>query len=85
VTERVEFYDDDTVCDRYTAIFLDRPYTRDASNPLRDALAMDDRPFHPQGFGQHCSAMLGEHLGKPITFEDLPPDCQKFVMQEFEE
>ena len=43
------------------------------------ALAMSEEPFHPLGFGQHCTAQPGEHLGKKISFSALPADCQKLV------
>ena len=54
-------------------------------------LGMSEHPFHPQGFGQHCEGMHPDYLlserddnplGREITFSDLPPDCQKAVMQD---
>ena len=47
-------------------------------------LAMDSKPFHPQGIGQHSCGQLGKHNGHKITFSALPPDCQKLVNQEME-
>jgi hypothetical protein len=47
-------------------------------------LGMSEHPCHPQGFGQHSTGMLGEHNGKRIILEQLPPDCQKLVKQELE-
>jgi len=67
--------------DRYTVVWPDGTY-----------LAMNNAPFHPQGFGQHgeraeyapdCekdnAGDLTSHLGKLISFDDLPPDCQSCV------
>ena len=82
--------------DRYTVIFLDSPVSDDPYYSDRYAyLGMSDRPFHPQGFGQHgeieipLNALrqlrkgkgqrLFSHLGKLINFDDLPEDCQKLV------
>ena len=71
--------------DRYTVLFTNRPYysktSTKAYDPMREALAMSTYPFHPQGYGQHCSAVPGRHLGKRIAFKDLPPDCQTLVKQ----
>ena len=61
--------------DRYTVVY----------NVIGDsqgnyhALAMSAHPFHPLGFGQHCTAQPGAHLGKKISFSALPADCQKLV------
>lgn len=66
--------------DRYTVVFMDTPETNDTYY----ALGMSAYPFHPQGIGLHCSAMPGKHLGKLITFDQLPKDCQTLVNREFE-
>lgn len=42
-------------------------------------------PFHPQGFGQHVSAMPGPHLGRRIRWDELPADVQRFARQAFPE
>lgn len=65
--------------DRYTVVFMDSP----EHDRLFTALAMDESPFHPQGFGQHTEARPGRHLGKRIKFTDLPADCQRLVDQEY--
>ena len=47
-------------------------------------LAASEHPFHPQGFGQHGESkesLTGRHLGKRITFDECPPDVQKFILQ----
>lgn len=49
------------------------------------AVGMSETPFSPQGFGQHCTAMPGRHLGRRIKFEDLPPDCRKLILQDLED
>lgn len=69
--------------DRYTVVFKDCPVERKPGFYL--CVGMSAHPFHPQGFGQHTEAMAGDHLGKRIKFEDLPPDCQKLVLQDLSE
>lgn len=65
--------------DQYTVIYLDFP-EREANTFA--AVGMNSQPFHPQGFGQHCTATPGRHLGKRISFAKLPPDCQRLVTQD---
>jgi hypothetical protein len=72
--------------DRYT-ILPDR-WTRGQSRRtpgglLWEGTAASEHPYHPQGFGQHVEAMAGPHLGKRITLADLPPDVQRFVLDNF--
>jgi len=77
---RVKCYDNGgRSIDRDTVVFLEDP--QDAKN-LYGALAMNAEPFHPQGFGQHCSAMIGRHLGKRIDSSLLPRDCQRLIRQD---
>ena len=64
--------------DRFTVIYTDEP----EGLGMYSARAMSENPFHPQGFGQYCSAMPGRHLGMRIAFETLPPDCQKLVLSD---
>lgn len=63
--------------DRYTAVYMREP----EHGGLFAALGMSADPFHPQGFGQHCTAKPGRHLGKRVSFDDLPAACQRFVLQ----
>ena len=63
--------------DRYIVIYTD--YSRGGIQPAR---GMSEHPFHPQGFGQMTEAMRGSHLGKLIIWADLPPDCQRLVIQD---
>ncbi|MBE0471190.1 MAG: hypothetical protein IBX55_16980 [Methyloprofundus sp.] len=66
--------------DRYTIIDLSSP----EGNDCYTALAASEDPFHPQGFGQWCSAMLGSHLGREISFDQLPAKVQTFVKAQLE-
>lgn len=82
--------------DRYTVIYLDEPVSNDPYySDSYSYLAMSERPFHPQGFGQHGEIdllpmqlkqlrkgkgqRLFSHLGKRISFESLPEDCKIVV------
>jgi hypothetical protein len=63
--------------------------------------AMSAHPWYPQGVGQwgstrwrHCDVnrhgfapAMGRkcHLGKRIPFAELPPDCQRLVLQDYRE
>lgn len=66
--------------DRYTVVYMDFP-ERSANTYM--ALGMSENPFH--GIGQHTSAMPGKHLGKRICFQDLPGECQRAVLQDFQD
>lgn len=66
--------------DRYTAVYMQFPEGRG----LYAARGMSERPYHPQGFGQYCTAMPGRHLGRRIAFDALPPDCQRLVLSDLE-
>lgn len=82
IDKRIKCYDNGgKTFDRYTVVFLECPETGGAYS----ALGMSYNPFHPQGFGQHCSAMLGRHLGKRILFENLPHDCKEVVKRDLRE
>ena len=63
--------------DRYTAIDMNRPEGRGTYA----AIGSSEFPFHPQGFGQHTSAMPGRHLGRRVTLADLPEQARQFVSQ----
>jgi len=65
--------------DRYTAVYLDSP---EGTPGMYECVGMSTYPFHPQGFGCHSSAMPGRHLGRRITREQLPPDCQQLLKQD---
>ena len=83
---QVRIYDNggETV-DRYTVV-IDYP---DGSQSW---LGSSEKPFDPQGFGQHVGDegsgnQEGEHLGKRVKFSEVPKDVQKFIEQDckFEE
>lgn len=52
-------------------------------------VGMDAHPFSPQGIGQHGESdspidrPAYAHLGRRISFDDLPDDCKRLVMQEY--
>jgi hypothetical protein len=76
------------VADRYTVVFLD---TRDERGRVQ-YLGMSADPFHPQGVGMHGEMPIhnvayrgrGGVFDKRIQFKDLPPDCQRAVLQDLE-
>ena len=77
---RVRCYDNGgKTCDRFTAVYLDSPESQPGTFY---ALGASERPFHPQGFGQHCAAALGRHLGRRVAFSDLPADVQRAIRQD---
>lgn len=74
--------------DRFTVVFTGR-YTH-KTNGGHWYVGMSENPFHPQGFGQHGDTEFQcvdrptyGHLGKKISFDSLPEDCQKLVMQDY--
>lgn len=42
-------------------------------------IAASEHPYRPQGFGQHCSARPGRHLGARVAWADLPEGVQRFA------
>lgn len=76
----VRIYDNGgKTADRFTAVFLDQP---ERTRGLYACLGMSANPFHPQGFGQHSTAMLGRHLGRIIARADLPQPCRLLLNSE---
>lgn len=90
----VRCYDDggETV-DRYTVVFTGR--YRHKTGGVFWHLGMNAEPYHPQGFGQHgerdrqidvnkwgFAPPIGRknHLGKRVSFFELPDDCRKLVI-----
>jgi hypothetical protein len=67
--------------DRYTVYFNSYNEIIDGK-PVYDCLGMNERPFHPLGFCNHSTGILGNHNGKRIAFEQLPDDCKKAVEQD---
>lgn len=70
--------------DRYTAVFMNQPVSHHTRGETFMALGFNENPFHPLGYGQHCSALPGRHLGKRIKLDDLPPKARQFVQQNME-
>ena len=74
--------------DRYTVVFTGH-YKKDGY--YFEYLGMSARPFHPQGFGQHGESQTQidyptySHLGKKISFGQLPEDCKLCVLQDYKD
>ena len=69
-------------CDRYTVAF--RGYRVAGVGMVYPYLASGVAPFHPMGFGQHGEVrqfMTGRSLGKRVSFESLPDQVQRFILQ----
>lgn len=67
--------------DRYTIAF--KGY-RNANwlGLLYPYLGCNSEPFHGIGYhGESYDFMTGKHLGKRVSFESLPVDVQRFIMQ----
>ncbi len=85
VPKYVRCYDNEGPADHYTVVFTGRYAGREGC----DYLGMSAQPFHPQGIGQHGSSehMIDRprygHLGKRISFRDLPEDCQTLVLSDY--
>ena len=68
--------------DRFTIAF--KSYRDPKVGMIYPYLASSNRPFHPQGFGQHGESkefLAGKHLGKRVSFESLPDQVQQFILQ----
>jgi hypothetical protein len=53
---------------------------------------MSQYPYGPNGFYQHGETQYSPidrpkygHLGKKITFDELPEDCKKAVLDDYKE
>jgi len=73
--------------DRYTVVFTGNYKGRCGC----DILAMSSNPFHPQGVGMHenYNQVIDQprysHLGKKISFTDLPQACQISVIRDYKD
>ena len=68
--------------DRYTIAF--KGYRIDGIGMVYPYIAASDFPFHPQGFGQYGESrefLTGRHLGKRLSFDQVPVDVQKFILE----
>ena len=70
----------ESAIDRYTVVYMGAPIPRKPGQFM--AVGMNAHPSHPMGFGQHVECAPGEHLGRSIRFQDLPPDCQRLVRRD---
>jgi len=60
--------------DRYSVLFEPFHFGKSC-----DCLGLSDDPDSPQGFSQFGDAYDGDHLGKEITFEQLPENVQNHI------
>ena len=88
----IRCYDDrGKTIDRYTVVFTNVGKTDHAARGYCYYVGMSGSPFHPQGFCQHGehTTMIdrprSSHLGKRITFLELPSDCQQVVLSDYKE
>ena len=73
----------DGSCDRYTVVFsrLNIGYCM--------YVGMSAAPYHPQGICQHgehdrpIDRPRYSHLGRRISFDHLPKDCQRVVLHDY--
>lgn len=78
--QRFKCYDNGgKTADRYTVVYIDQPEYQSGTFA---AVGMSEDPYAPQGFGQHCIAMPGRHLGKRVAFKNLPEKCQSLVIHD---
>ena len=73
--------------DRYTVIFTHaQSFLSDGYFPV---LGMSENPFHPQGvcihseFNSPIDRPSYKHLGKKITYEQLPEKCKELVLSDY--
>jgi hypothetical protein len=70
--------------DRFTVVFTKKTYKGHSQY-----VAMSSNPYHPQGFYQHGESdgfidkPSYSHLGKKISFDKFPADCQKAVIEDY--
>lgn len=90
IPRKIRIYDNGGASfDRYTVVYTGN-YRR-TPRCQHQYVGMSENPFHPQGFGQHGESddvidyPSYKHLGKKIKWEDLPPNCQKLVIQDYME
>ncbi len=74
---RIRCYDNGgKTLDRYTVVYMDFP---EQQRGFFLSLGMSEDPTHPQGFGQHTTAMMGSHLGRRVPFQTLPERCRRVI------
>jgi len=87
---------DEASADCFTVVFTGR-YRDRKTGGMFVYVAMNARPFHPQGIGMHDESRtqidapegwapaMGRkcHLGRRIPFQQLPRDCRRLVMHDY--
>ena len=74
--------------DRYTVIFSHAD--RFGFKGRTPYLCMDESPYSPGGFGMHEESKgaidhpSSGHLGRRIQFSDLPHECQRVVLADYQ-
>ena len=63
-----------TAC-RYTVLFLDEP-ERDG---FYRSISLSDDPAHPTGCAIHGVALDGKHLGRRVSFDNLPYKARQYL------
>lgn len=69
--------------DRYTVAVEPDPDA--ARSPYLSTLALSSDPTSPQGFSQWTEGLPGPHLGREITWEDLPEHIRAHVAARLKE
>lgn len=69
--------------DRYTVVFSHAHSF--GFQGVTVGVGMSEHPYHPQGFGQHFEYPNHpvQSGGKRISFNDLPPDCKRLVIDDY--
>lgn len=68
--------------DRYTIAF--KSYRSSDGRLYYPYIASSDHPYGPLGFGQHGESkefLTGKHLGERVSFDFVPGDVQKFILE----
>lgn len=85
-TQRIRCYDNGgKTFDRYTVIYLDHKVDKVekySGKQLYEGRGLSTYPTSPQGFGLSIEACVHSGLGKRISFDDLPIDCQKVICRD---
>lgn len=91
IPKKIRVYDNtgtkEESIDNLTVVFTGN-YTKNTGGEHL-VLALNNAPFYPQGFCQHCSYKYiidypaYGHLGKKIKFLDLNKDCQRAILQDY--
>lgn len=76
----IKVYDNNgKTIDRYTVLFMDEPEQKTRAGTLYRSVSMSPEPAHPCGVAMYGSAIDGEHLGRRISFENLPYKVRQYM------